>query len=305
MKNDKRVIGPFLMTGASSGIGRACVSALLQAGAEVFASVRKSEDADKLRADCGADAKLKVFLMDVAERESILSAAQDVNYALHGRGLAGLVNVAGIGMSGPLEYTSLEELRYIFEVNVFGQIAVTQAFLPAIRAARGRIVNITSVGAHISIPFGGALCSSKAALGLLNDSLRLELRPFGVRVIAIEPGAIHTPAVEKTLGDAERVIAKLPPEGAARYATILRTITRRAKEREDKGSNPSVVAAAIVRALSDAHPRTRYVVGKDAHMLVTLPRVLPDRVLDWLRSRMLGLPARAAGEVNREIHKAA
>jgi NAD(P)-dependent dehydrogenase (short-subunit alcohol dehydrogenase family) len=298
-------LGPVLVTGASSGIGRETVLALARMDAEVFASVRRAEDAEKLRADCGGSSQLRVVRMDVADEKSIHAAAEEVENDLGNRGLAGLVNVAGIGSSGPLEYMPLEELRYVYEVNVFGQMAVTQAFLPALRKGGGRIVNITSVGAHIAIPFGGALCSSKAAFGSLNDSLRLELRPFGIPVIAIEPGAIYTPAVEKTLGNAEKLIAKLPPEGAARYGRVFRGFTARAKAREEHGSPPSVVADVIVRALTDPHPRTRYITGKDARMLVTLPRFVPDRVLDWLRARMLGVRSSPAAAKQGDAQKAA
>ena len=144
-------------------------------------------------------------MMDVEDRSSIITAAQQVAAQVGGSGLDGLVNVAGIGIVGPVEYVTARDLQRIFDVNVFGQIAVTQAFLPLIREKRGRIANISSVGAHIAIPFAGLLNASKSAFGCFSDTLRLELRPFGIRVITIEPGSIATPAVEKTLGDVEGV----------------------------------------------------------------------------------------------------
>lgn len=146
------------------------------------------------------------------------------------------------------------------------------------------------MGGHIAIPFGGALCGSKSAFGSLNDALRLELRPFGIHVALVEPGAIYTPGVDKTLGDVEAVIRALPPEGAARYGDKLRELARRSYARESHGSPPEVVARAVHHALTARRPRVRYPVGADARTLVTLPRLLPERLLDRVRLRMLGLP---------------
>lgn len=279
-----------VITGASSGIGRACALALAKRQFRVFAGVRKPRDAEALRAE-GGDAVVPVEI-DVTDDASIAAAATAVRAALDGAGLDGLVNNAGIGATGPIEYLPAAVLRRQFEVNVFGQIAVTQAFLPLIRQARGRIVNMGSVGGHITIPFGGALCASKSAFGSLNDALRLELRPFGIHVCLVEPGSIHTPAIDKTLGDAEieAVVRALPPEGVARYAARLREFTRRARARELHGSPPEVVAAAVCHALTARRPRVRYPVGNDARTLVTLPRLLPDGVLDRLRLKLFGLP---------------
>src|SRR5262249_36635639 len=152
--------------------------------------------------------------------------------------------------------------------------------LPLIRKTRGRIVNISSVGAHIAIPFGSLLNASKAAFGLLSDALRLEMRPFGIHVSTIEPGAIKTPAVDKTLGHVEKVIENLPARGARQYATMLENFAARAYAREMNGSSPEVVARVVRHALTARRPRIRYAVGKDAKLLVTLPRILSDRILD-------------------------
>jgi NAD(P)-dependent dehydrogenase (short-subunit alcohol dehydrogenase family) len=278
------------ITGASSGIGRAAVAEMRRAGFLVFAAVRKQEDGDGLRAEHGAD--VVPVVMDVTDGPSIAAAAEAVARRLGDRGLDGLVNNAGIGTSLPLEYAPLEVLRHEFEVNVFGQVAVTQAFLPLLRKARGRIVNTGSVGSHLTIPFGGLLCASKYALHSLTDALRLELHPFGIHVALIEPGSIYTPGVEKTLGSVEDTIRRLPPEGAARYGDMLRRFTRRAYERERRGSPPEVVARAIHHALTARRPRVRYPVGEHARMLVTMPRLLPDRLLDRIRFRLFGLSPR-------------
>jgi len=257
-----------------------------KAGWQVLATVRKTADRDRMRAE--ALPGVSPLLMDVEDRTSIAAAAEEV--ASQASGLDGLVNVAGIGMVGPVEYVTENDWQHIFNVNLFGQIAVTQAFLPLLHKKLGRIVNITSVGAHIAIPFAGPLNASKSAFGCVSDTLRLELRPFGIRVCTIEPGSIATPAVDKTLGDVEGIIKNLPSHGRAQYAEPLRKVTRRGYEREKSGSAPEVVARAVHHALTANRPRIRYRVGKDARLIATLPRVLPDWLLDELRLRALGLP---------------
>jgi NAD(P)-dependent dehydrogenase (short-subunit alcohol dehydrogenase family) len=279
-----------VITGASSGIGRACVSQLIQAGWCVFATVRKSRDGDELRPVFGAN--LKPVIMDVTDRASIISAAEQVSSQLGKWGLDGLVNVAGVGQVRPVEYVTARDLQEMFDINVFGQLAVTQAFLPVLCKARGRIINISSVGAHVAIPFGSLINASKSAFGF-SDTLRLELHPFGVRVCVIEPGAIKTPAVEKTLGKIEAVIASLPPEAAAQYGEMLKAFASRAHAREMNGSPPEVVAQTIHHALTARKPRTRYRVGKHATLLATLATLaafLPDRLLDAIRFRIAGMP---------------
>lgn len=288
-----------VITGASSGIGRASVALMSQAGWQVFATVRKAADQQKLR-----EANVVPIVMDVEDESSIKAAAAEISTRLDGRGLDGLVNCAGIGVVRPVEYASLSDIRHIYEINVFGQILVSQALLPLLRESRGRIVNITSVGVNIAIPFGGLLNSSKSAFAMMSDSMRLELRPFGVRVIAVEPGAISTPAVEKTLGDIENVIENLPPEARAQYGEMLRTFGRKAYTREKNGSSPRVVAEAVVHALSSNRPRIRYRVGKHAKLLATLPKLLPESVLDALRIRMFWLEAPASARPQRKTPQA-
>jgi NAD(P)-dependent dehydrogenase (short-subunit alcohol dehydrogenase family) len=198
-----------------------------------------------------------------------------------------------MGMVRPIEYATAADLEKIFDVNVFGQIAVAQAFLPLLRQARGRMVNISSIGAHIAIPFGGLLNARKSAFGLLSDTLRLELRPFGVGVSVVEPAAIKTPAVDKTLGNIEDVIANLPPKGAAEYGGMLKRFAARAYAQESTGSSPDVVARAVSHALTARSPRTRYRVGKHAAVLSVLPRILPARLLDSLLYWALDLRKRS------------
>jgi NAD(P)-dependent dehydrogenase (short-subunit alcohol dehydrogenase family) len=279
-----------VVTGASSGIGYACVARMIAARWRVFATVRKPDDGDKLKAQFGPH--LTPVIMDVKDRPSVMAGARQVLSQLHGRGLDGLVNVAGIGMMRPLEYATPDDLREIFDINVFGQIAVTQAFLPLIRKSRGRVVNISSVGAHIAIPFGSPINASKSAFGTFSDTLRLELHPFGIHVCTVEPGAIKTPAVGKTLGNVASIIDKLPPPGAEQYGEMLKGFANRAYEWEMNGSSPNVVADAAHHALTARQPRRRYRVGKHASLLTALPRILSDHLLDAIVLRIAGLPTK-------------
>ena len=285
MKNQKTVV----VTGASSGIGWSTVSMLTNAGWHVFATVRKPADSDRLIAAFGD--RVTPLIMDVTDRTSIAAASEQVS-PLQPRGLDALVNVAGIGMLRPLEYATTDEMREIFDINVFGQIAVTQAFLPLLRRARGRIVNIGSVGSHIAIPFGSLLNSSKSAFRSMSDSLRMELRSSGVRVVMIEPGAIKTPAVNKTLGDVDGIIHRLPPEGAAEYSDMLKKAASRAYKMESNGSDPDVVAAVVLEALTNDRPRTHYPAGKHSRILALLPILIPAAILDVLLLKALGLPTK-------------
>lgn len=279
-----------VITGASSGIGHACTSQLVRAGFLVFAGVRKKTDGERLQHE--GDGQVVPLEIEVTDEASIQRAVALVSARVGDRGLDGLVNNAGIGLVAPVEYMSAALLRKQFEVNFFGQVAVTQAFLPLIRKACGRIVNMGSAGGHISIPFGSALAASKSAFNSLNDALRMELHPFGIHVSIIEPGSMHTPAADKMLGDVEAVIRDLPPEGATRYGAALRESVRRGYEREQNGSPPEVVARAVEHALTAKNPRTRYPVGKDARTLTTIPRFLPDQMLDRIRYRLFGLPTK-------------
>ena len=276
-----------VITGASSGIGQAAVLRMSSAGWQVFATVRKESDRNRLRST-----NVYPAIMDVQDAATISAAAAEITSQLNGDGLDGLVNVAGVGMVRPLEYASMSDVKEIFEINCFGQLATIQAFSAMLRKNRGRIVNITSVGVNLAIPFGGLLNSSKSAFGMLSDTLRLELRGFGVKVIAIEPGSISTPAVDKTLGNLEEVIKGLPPDAQQRYGAMIRSVGQRGYAMEKAGSSPDVVAVAVQHALVASRPRIRYRVGKHAKLLATLSKVLPESVFDALRLKMLGLSSR-------------
>jgi NAD(P)-dependent dehydrogenase (short-subunit alcohol dehydrogenase family) len=279
-----------VVTGASSGIGRACALALDRAGYRVFATIRRDPDAEALRQ--AASERLTPVRMDVTDAASIEAAIAEVAGAVGEAGLGGLVNNAGVGVPGPIELISAETLRRQFEVNLFGPVLVTQACLPLLRRARGRIINIGSVGGRITIPFGGALCASKYALEAVNDALRMELHPFGIHVVLVAPAGIASPAADRLHLDGEAAIAGYSEEGRHLYARSFRAFLTAAVAREKKGSSPEVVARVVLEALSAPTPRTRYTVGADAVPLSLMPRLLPARWLDQVRFRLFGLPRR-------------
>jgi NAD(P)-dependent dehydrogenase (short-subunit alcohol dehydrogenase family) len=279
-----------VVTGASSGIGKATVLRLATNGWRVFAAVRKQQDAELLRSQSGDC--VETVLLDVADEGSIRAAAEEVNSRLGNDGLDGLFNNAGIGAVSPIEYTKVDSIRRVYEVNLFGQISVIQAFLPLLRRAKGRIVNTGSVGDHLSPPFAGVLASSKAAFASVSSSLRMELRAQGIYVIVVEPGSINTPAVEKTLGGVEKQITSLPPEGARLYAAGIRRMAAVFAKNEKAGSSPDVVAQIVEKALNAEKPRTRYPAGKDSIMLITLARLLPEKLLDLAIMKTFGFPTK-------------
>jgi NAD(P)-dependent dehydrogenase (short-subunit alcohol dehydrogenase family) len=277
----------IVVTGASSGIGRATALRLARGGWRVFATVRKQADAESLTAEAAGG--LETILLDLADRASIAAAADAVAIRLGGRGLDALFNNAGMGMTVPIEYLSPDYLRLTFEVNVFGQIAMTQAFLPLIRKAKGRIVNTGSVGDHLTPPFASAVAAPKAAFASLTMGLRLELKSQGIRVILVEPGAINTPAVQKTMGEVEATIAALPAEGRTLYAKPMRTLATVFTAHETSGSAPDIVAQVVERALNARNPKVRYPAGKDAAKLTLLARFLPEKLLDRAVLKTFGL----------------
>jgi NAD(P)-dependent dehydrogenase (short-subunit alcohol dehydrogenase family) len=230
----------IVITGASSGIGRATALRLARNGWRVFAAVRREADAQAITGD--ANGALETVLLDIQDRNSTAEAAREVTVRLSGSGLDGLFNNAGVGGVSPVEYTPLDGLREIYEINLFGQIAVIQAFLPLVRMAKGRIINTGSVADYLTPPCCGPLSSSKAAFASMSAALRMELRPQGIHVCVIEPGSIATPAVKKTLGGVDKTIAALPPETGMLYGEAMRQMARAFAKNEHRGSPPEAVA---------------------------------------------------------------
>jgi NAD(P)-dependent dehydrogenase (short-subunit alcohol dehydrogenase family) len=256
-----------LVTGASTGIGRACATRFVERGCRVLAGVRKAGDAPE---------GTEEVMLDVTDAEAIASAAAHVDR------LDGLVNNAGIVVACPLEFLPLEELRHQLEVNVVGQVAVTQAFLPAVRAARGRIVVVGSIAGRSALPFLGAYAMSKHALEAMADSLRVELAPDGIHVAIVEPGTIATPIWSKP----RPLIDTLPAEAAQRYGRRMASFRRIAAKRAAVAAAPEIVVSAIEHALVAERPRTRYLVGRDARIRAAIER-LPARTRDRLVARVL------------------
>jgi NAD(P)-dependent dehydrogenase (short-subunit alcohol dehydrogenase family) len=268
-----------VVTGASSGIGEATALRLALSGTRVFAGVRRDEDGAALVRRAGAN--LVPLALDVTEAPSIAAARERVTEALAGAQLSAVVNNAGIAVAGPLEVLPLDALRRQFEVNVFGALAVTQAFLPLLRASRGRIVNVSSIGGKSASPFVGAYCASKHALEALSDALRMELRQFGIRVCIIEPGRVRTPIWERSSKASRERLNALAPDTIAPYQKSLSAMLTFTERAHTRGSTAERVAQTIERALTDPRPRARYLIGTDARMqlaLARLPEPLRDRI---------------------------
>jgi NAD(P)-dependent dehydrogenase (short-subunit alcohol dehydrogenase family) len=280
------LVKSVVITGASTGIGRATALRLAQGGHRVFAGVRKDSDGENLvRAATG---RLDPVIIDVADASSIEAAVKLVGDGLAADGLNGLVNNAGIAVSGPLEYLPIDDLRKQLEVNVIGQIAVTQAFLPLIRKGRGRIVNIGSVaGRAPSAPLLGPYAASKMAMEALTDSLRTELMRWNIPVSIVEPGAIATPIWDKSGGDFDHLTSGMTDEAAQRYGRLIETGRKIAAAQGRKGSPPEKVAAAVEHALTSARPKTRYLIGRDAWGRAHIETLLPDKVRDKVVARFL------------------
>jgi NAD(P)-dependent dehydrogenase (short-subunit alcohol dehydrogenase family) len=284
--------GFVVVTGASTGIGYACALHLDRLGFRVFAGVRKVEDGERLQQ--AASLRLVPLTIDVTDAASIAAAAAEVERATGSDGLAGLVNNAGIALTGPLEFIEVDRLRRQFEVNFFGQIAVTQAFLPTIRRGGGRIVNMSSMAGRVAPPFYGPYTASKHALEAASDSLRGELAPWGIHVALVEPGAIDTPIWEKGLGEAHEAINALSPAARERYGEVMQTVLQDVEGQGTRGIPTEAVSEAVVHALTAKRPRIRYVVGRDAIIATTARRFLPDRLMDRLLWRQMHMPRRGS-----------
>jgi NAD(P)-dependent dehydrogenase (short-subunit alcohol dehydrogenase family) len=281
------LVPAILVTGASSGIGRACALALDAHGFQVFAGVRKDADAAALQN--AASDRLTPLFLDVTDAASIAAALEQIARATGTAGLAGLVNNAGVTIPGPLEYLALDSFRQQLEINLIGQLAVTQACLPLIRLAHGRIVTISSVAGRLTMPFNGAYSAAKHALEALCDTLRLELAPWGIQVSMIQPGTIATSMGAKLQRDTETAVMALPPEGRARYGRGFHRLATMMTEHSQHGASPEVVIAAVLHALTAPHTRTRYAVGPKSRQMLTLARLLPDRLMDRIILRFFGL----------------
>lgn len=275
----------ILVTGASSGIGQACALDLDHHGHRVFAGVRRTADGERL-ASLASD-RLVPVILDVTDQATIDAAAKRIGEE-SGGALHGLVNNAGIGRGGPLEFLDLSEWREQLEVNVVGQVAVTKAVLSLIRVASGRVVFIGSIGGKVATMMMGPYNASKFAIEGIGDSLRHELHPWGIHVSVVEPGAIRTEIWSKATETADRLEGELPAEALSLYGRHMSSL-RKSLEMHTRNAVPAQkVADAVRHALFDPRPRTRYVVGRDARAMSAMARLLPDGVRDVLIRRVAG-----------------
>lgn len=274
-----------LITGATAGIGRRTALDLARAGYRVFATGRRAEALAALKTEA-AGTSLETLALDVTKPASIDAARAAIDAATGGHGVDVLVNNAGYGLIGPLEELSDADLRAQFETNVFGLMAVTRAFVPAMRARGvGRVINVSSVGGRMTFPLMGAYNATKYAVESLSDALRVELRPFGIHVSLIEPGSIRTEFADVSVGTL-RVSADSPYAPALGRADVIR------KQFDDMAVGPEVISAAIRAAVEDRAPRARYVAPFSGRVVLWLSALLPTWVQDMAFARSMGLTAK-------------
>jgi NAD(P)-dependent dehydrogenase (short-subunit alcohol dehydrogenase family) len=276
----------FLVTGASTGIGRATALRLDRAGHRVFASVRKPEDGESLAG--AASERLEPVELDVTDAKSIEAVSGKVDSSVGDAGLDGLINNAGTAIAGPIELLPVDDWRRQIEINLVGQVAVTRAFLPALRKARGRVVFVSSVGGRVALPFNSAYNASKFGIEAVGDSLRSELRPWGMAVVLVEPGSIATPIWDRGMERADALMDDAHPKALELYEKRLGTFRDLARKTAERGIEPDEVARVIETALTTERPKTRYLVGRDAKVRVRMRRLIPDRIWDRMVARQLG-----------------
>jgi NAD(P)-dependent dehydrogenase (short-subunit alcohol dehydrogenase family) len=252
-----------LVTGASSGIGQACATRLVDLGFHVLAGVRNLDDAPE---------RTEAVKLDVTSEGDVAAAAERVGAELHV-----LVNNAGTAVSGPVEVVPVGDWRRQLEINLIGQVAVTRALLPAVLRTRGHIVNMSSIGGRVANPLFGPYSASKFALEGMSDALRREVSHLGVRVVVVEPGGIATPIWDKGHAVADQMLEGADPEAAGRYGDLIANVRRA----------PEAVAEVVGKAVTTRRPRARYVVGRQAQVQAVAARLLPDRVFDALVARYL------------------
>jgi NAD(P)-dependent dehydrogenase (short-subunit alcohol dehydrogenase family) len=262
-----------LVTGASTGIGRATALHLAGLGFQVLAGVRDPADAPD---------GLEPLKLDVTSETDVAAAAERVGAELHA-----LVNNAGIALHGPVEVVPIDEWRRIVDINLLGQVAVTRALLPALLRARGRVVNMSSIGGRVANPLFGPYSATKFALEAVSDALRREVAAHGVRVVSIEPGGIATPIWGKGLDDGRRIAGDMSPEARQRYSKLIPAVTKVAERLGREGLPPEAVAEVVGKAVTTRRPRARYVVGRDAKIQAIAARLLPDAAMDALIRKAL------------------
>jgi NAD(P)-dependent dehydrogenase (short-subunit alcohol dehydrogenase family) len=271
------VQGIAVVTGASTGIGAATAHELARRGFHVLAGVRRDRDADALRGP-----GVEPLIIDITKPDHIRALATRVHEDPKGRALRALINNAGVQANVPIEVFAIDEWRRMFEVNLFGQVAVTQALLPALIRSKGRVVNISSVGGKVAMAAYGPYAGTKFALEAFSDSLRRELAPVGVQVVVVEPGAVRTEMLGRAIASAHELVLTMTPEQSQRYGGLVQAVNTQAALSTKSGLPADVAAKVIAKAVTVRKPRTRYTVGRDAALITCLARILPDRLLDLL-----------------------
>jgi NAD(P)-dependent dehydrogenase (short-subunit alcohol dehydrogenase family) len=274
--------GTVLVTGTSSGIGRACAEDLAGRGFRVLAGVRSESDGEDVRAL--APDRIEPLILDVTDLDAIAALPDRV-----GGELAGLVNNAGLTLAGPLEHLPIEDIKKQLDVMLLAPFALTKAMIPALRASRGRVVMIGSIGGRTSLPFLGPYNAAKAGIDGFANSLRPELAPFGVHVALIEPGAIKTRIWGKAIDAGEELRESLPPDAQRDYGDRVEKMAKVAAESDKRGVAPKKVAKVVAHALTADKPKTRYLVGVDARVQALLRAALTDRALDRVIGRVSGV----------------
>jgi NAD(P)-dependent dehydrogenase (short-subunit alcohol dehydrogenase family) len=281
--------GIAVVTGASSGIGRATARELARRGFHVLAGVRRDRDADAIRGQ-----RIEPVLLDITNSDHIGALVDRVRDDPMGGALRVLVNNAAVGVNVPIEAYPIAQWRNLFEVNLFGQIAVTQALLPTLIANAGRVVNVSSVGGKVAMATYGPYAGTKFALEAVSDSLRRELAPLGVHVIVVEPGAVVTGMLDRASATAQELASAMTPAQRHRYGGLVHAVAAQAASSAKSGQPAEAAAEVIAKAVLARRPRTRYTVGRDAAFITRLERILPDRALDRLIAAGLRPHLRAA-----------
>jgi NAD(P)-dependent dehydrogenase (short-subunit alcohol dehydrogenase family) len=263
-----------VVTGASTGIGAATARALAERGFHVLAGVRRERDGEAIRGP-----GIEPLILDITEPGHIQALADRVNDDPHGRSVRALVNNAAVQANVPIEVFAIDEWRRMFEVNLFGQVAVIQALLPALMRSKGRVVNISSVGGRVAMASYGPYAATKFALEAVSDSLRREMAPSGVAVVVIEPGAVRTEMLGRAIATGGELTSAMTPEQRRRYGALMLAVNSQAMSSTESGVPADAAAEVIVKAVTARKPRTRYTVGREAAMIRWLP-ILPDRALD-------------------------
>jgi NAD(P)-dependent dehydrogenase (short-subunit alcohol dehydrogenase family) len=264
-----------VVTGASSGIGRATAQRLASDGFHVLAGVRKQSDGDRI-----ATTGLEPVILDVTNDEHVEDLVQRIANDPAGRPLKAIVNNAGIAVNAPIEVLTLADWRHQFEVSVFGQVAVTRALLPLLLKSRGRVVNITSVGGRVAMANFGAYSAAKFAMEAITDSLRREVEGFGVTVVKVTPGAVSTNLTDAGIATGTRIAETMTREQHGRYDDLVTAFVEQTKGFARDGVSPEHAAGVITKAVTARKPKTRYTIGRDAFLVHRMARIAGDRFLD-------------------------